>query len=90
MLERKKMYAEAEARKQNVNAAAKKAAYNYVEKGMGKLNLSYKQQKELFKELVPVVEKRIQADRSRTVARVENIAKTQEKKKMNKARKTLG
>jgi hypothetical protein len=90
MLESKKYTTKVQARKDNVSSAARSAAYNYVEKGMGKLNLSYKQQQQLFKELVPVVQKRIQADRSRTAARVENIAKTQAKKKMDKARKTLG
>jgi len=90
MLEPKRYTTKIQARKENTNLAARSAAYDYVEKGMSKLNLSYKQQQQLFKELVPVVQKRIQADRSKTAARVENIAKTQEKKKMDKARKTLG
>jgi hypothetical protein len=90
MLDNKKYNTKIQARKENVKFVARNAAYEYVTKGVGKLKLSNDQQEKLFKELVPVVEKRIQADRSKTAARVENISKTQEKKKMDKAKKLLG
>ena len=90
MLERKKAITKIQAQKENVNRASRSAAYDYIQTGMKKLNLSPQQQQKLFKELAPVVEKRIQADRGRTASRVESIAKTQEKKKMDKAKKILG
>ena len=90
MLENKKFNTKVQARKDQVGYTANKAASDYVYQGLGKLNLSYEQKQKLIKDLTPVVQKRIQADRSRTSARVENIAKTQERKKMDKAKKLLG
>jgi len=90
MLESKKYATKVQASKDQVSFNAKKAASDYVYQGLGKLNLSYEQKQKLIKDLTPVVQKRIQADRGRTAVRVENIAKTQTRKKMDKAKKLLG
>jgi hypothetical protein len=90
MLERKKTITKIQKEKDNVGRATDRAAAAYVYKGLDSLKLSYEQKQKLIKDLTPVVQKRIQADRSRTASRVENIAKTQEKKKMDKAKKLLG
>ena len=65
------------------------AADQYVTKGLRDLNLSPNQKDKLYNKLVPIVQKTIQSERNRTVARGEGIVNRTAVKKVKAAEKKI-
>ena len=66
-----------------------KAARDYVNSGLDKLDLLPQQKSELKLKLQPLVEKQMKTERTRTVTRAEGISTREAKKKMSNAKKKI-
>ena len=65
------------------------AAKNYVLAGLKDLGLTASEKADLQKKLIPIVEKRITNDRSRTVGRVQGVVNREAKARVQKAKNKI-